>query len=56
MDAAGNPTYTLTPEMMGEQVQQWVAAGARVVGGCCGNSPEHVRQIALAAKRLSKTA
>lgn len=56
MDTAGNPTYTVTPEMMGAQVDQWVAAGARVVGGCCGNSPEHVHQIALAAKRLSKTA
>jgi len=56
MDAAGNPTYTLTPEIMGQQVEQWVAAGARVVGGCCGNSPEHVHQIALAAKRLSKAA
>jgi S-methylmethionine-dependent homocysteine/selenocysteine methylase len=33
---------------MGEQAAEWVAAGARIIGGCCGTSPEHLRHIALA--------
>ena len=40
--------YDVTPADMGEQAGQWVAAGARIIGGCCGTSPEHLRQIAQA--------
>jgi len=42
--------YDLTPEAMGAQAVEWVASGARVIGGCCGTSPAHLRQIALAAR------
>jgi 5-methyltetrahydrofolate--homocysteine methyltransferase len=42
--------YDVTPEMMGEQAKQFVANGARVVGGCCGSTPEHVAAIAKAIK------
>ncbi len=42
--------YDVTPEMMGAEAQKWVAAGARVIGGCCGTSPEHLAQIARAAQ------
>ncbi len=49
LDASGNPVYDVNPEAMGQQVSQWVEAGASIVGGCCGTSPEHLRQIALAA-------
>lgn len=27
-------------------VQQWLAAGAEIVGGCCGIGPEHIAEIA----------
>jgi len=40
--------YDVTPADMGEQAALWVAAGARIIGGCCGTSPEHLRQIARA--------
>jgi 5-methyltetrahydrofolate--homocysteine methyltransferase len=49
-DEAGNLVYDVTPEMMAAQVPQWITAGARLVGGCCGTSPEHLRAIAAAAK------
>lgn len=49
LDAAGSPVYDVNPEEMGQQVSQWVEAGANIVGGCCGTSPAHLRQIALAA-------
>jgi len=38
--------YDVTPAIMGEHAKQWVAAGAQIVGGCCGTSPEHLRAIA----------
>jgi 5-methyltetrahydrofolate--homocysteine methyltransferase len=41
--------YDVGPEQMGEQAALWVAAGARIIGGCCGTSPEHLREIARAA-------
>lgn len=42
----GEPTYAVTPEEMSALVPDWIAAGARVVGGCCGTSPEHLAHIA----------
>lgn len=46
VDADGQPTYAVTPEQMGAMVKEWIAAGAQVVGGCCGTSSEHLEQIA----------
>ena len=50
LDEHGDPTYDVTPETMGQLAAQWVTACAQVVGGCCGTSPEHLRQIVLAVK------
>jgi 5-methyltetrahydrofolate--homocysteine methyltransferase len=46
LDAQGQPTYSVTPEEMGSCASAWMAAGAQIVGGCCGTSPEHLREIA----------
>jgi 5-methyltetrahydrofolate--homocysteine methyltransferase len=50
LDDDGCPVYDVTPENMGFYACDWVAAGANVVGGCCGTSPEHLQQIAKAVK------
>ncbi len=42
--------YDVTPEIMGEHAQQWIDAGAQIVGGCCGTTPEHLARIASAAR------
>jgi 5-methyltetrahydrofolate--homocysteine methyltransferase len=42
--------YDLTPAMMGEAIARFVKMGARIVGGCCGNTPAHVAAIARAAR------
>ena len=49
---AGLPQYqdgkTVFPELPGEmapQMKDLVAAGANIVGGCCGTTPEHITQI-----------
>jgi methionine synthase I (cobalamin-dependent) len=43
--------YDVTPEQMGVYAARFAALGARVVGGCCGTSPEHLREIANAVRR-----
>ncbi len=43
-------TYDILPEQMGAASKKFIALGARVVGGCCGNTPEHVGAIAKAVR------
>ncbi|MDZ4158857.1 MAG: homocysteine S-methyltransferase family protein, partial [Anaerolineaceae bacterium] len=52
LDGEGRPVYDLTPERMEQAVSSWVKAGARIVGGCCGTSPDHLRAIARAVRQL----
>ncbi|MGZ6930486.1 MAG: betaine--homocysteine S-methyltransferase [Acidimicrobiia bacterium] len=40
--------YSGTPELMARYVGLAVAAGARIVGGCCGTSPEHLAAMRVA--------
>ena len=42
--------YDMTPEDMGNYAKKYVELGAKVVGGCCGNTPEHIAAIAKAVK------
>jgi 5-methyltetrahydrofolate--homocysteine methyltransferase len=37
--------YRQDPDSMARQLQEVLAAGARVVGGCCGTTPEHIRRF-----------
>jgi 5-methyltetrahydrofolate--homocysteine methyltransferase len=46
----GNTVFDVTPEQMAEFARKYVVLGARVVGGCCGNTPEHLAAIAGAVK------
>lgn len=42
--------YDMGPEDMARFSKCYVELGARVVGGCCGNTPEHVAAIVRAVK------
>ncbi len=45
--------YDETPEQMATQFGEWARAGlVNIVGGCCGTTPEHIRQIAAAVHGL----
>ena len=44
-DAEGNVSYPFTPERLGEGMRAIVEAGASVIGGCCGTTPEHIRGL-----------
>ena len=39
-------TYSGTPELMAKYARLALDAGARIIGGCCGTSPEHLRAMA----------
>lgn len=45
----GATVYRAAPETMAESARQLRAAGARIIGGCCGTMPAH---IAVMAKTL----
>ena len=38
-------TFPETPEMMAARVPDLIAAGANIIGGCCGTTPDHIRAI-----------
>jgi homocysteine S-methyltransferase len=40
--------YQATPEYLGDYARAFVAAGASIVGGCCGTSPAHTAAMATA--------
>ena len=52
-DIEGRNLYLCTPEYMASYARRFIASGVRLVGGCCGTTPEHIRQIALASKSLA---
>jgi len=41
----GETVYPETPEQMRELVPQIIKAGANIIGGCCGTTPEHIAVI-----------
>ncbi|MBS3769362.1 MAG: homocysteine S-methyltransferase family protein [Bacteroidales bacterium] len=41
----GKTIFPETPDEMASYVPQLVEAGANVIGGCCGTTPEHVKKI-----------
>ena len=40
--------YDADPTMLAEHVRRYADKGARIVGGCCGSTPEHIAAIAAA--------
>ena len=40
--------YDATPAMLAEHMRDYADAGARIVGGCCGSTPDHIAAIARA--------
>ncbi len=39
----GRNIYLCSPEYMASYARKFVAAGVRLIGGCCGTTPEHIR-------------
>src|SRR5215469_16294938 len=46
----GRNIYLCSPEYMASYARKFIAAGVRVVGGCCGTTPEHIRTMKSALR------
>jgi 5-methyltetrahydrofolate--homocysteine methyltransferase len=48
----GKDVFPDSPEIMAKHVKNIVAAGANIIGGCCGTSPAHIKAMKEAASVL----
>jgi len=48
----GRTVFRETPEMMAKRLADLVKAGASIVGGCCGTTPDHIRLLVARARQL----
>ena len=51
-DVEGRTIYLASPEYFASYARRFIAHGVRLVGGCCGTTPEHIRQIAAAVRAI----
>ena len=47
-DIEGRTLYLTSPEYMASYARRFASARVRLVGGCCGTTPEHITQIKAA--------
>lgn len=49
----GRLMYMASPEYMAKYAKRLIQSGAKFVGGCCGTTPKHIKEIANAVAALS---
>jgi methionine synthase / methylenetetrahydrofolate reductase(NADPH) len=52
----GRLLYMATPEYFDVFARRMIQAGARIVGGCCGTTPEHTKWMARSVRMLAGSA
>jgi len=52
-DVSGRSMYMASPEYMATYAHHLVQAGAKIVGGCCGTTPEHIAAMVEGVRPLS---
>ncbi|HZR24708.1 MAG TPA: bifunctional homocysteine S-methyltransferase/methylenetetrahydrofolate reductase [Vicinamibacterales bacterium] len=55
-DVEGRNIYLCSPEYMASYARRFMLHNVRVVGGCCGTTPEHIRQLKNAVRSLAPVA
>lgn len=50
MDEKGQAHYSMGPEAFGRHMRVLKAAGAGLLGGCCGTTPDYIRELAMVIK------
>jgi homocysteine S-methyltransferase len=48
----GRNIYLSSPEYMAQYARRFIQAGVKIVGGCCGTTPEHIKLIHSEARSL----
>ncbi len=51
-EVEGRNIYLCSPEYMAEYVKRFVLNGVKIVGGCCGTTPAHIKAMKAALKAL----
>ena len=52
-DVGGRTMYMASPEYMATYARHLIQAGAKIVGGCCGTTPEHIKAMAEGVRPLA---
>src|SRR5262249_38150217 len=52
-DVEGRNLYLCSPDYMASYARRFILHNVRIVGGCCGTTPEHIRQIKTAVRGLA---
>jgi homocysteine S-methyltransferase len=52
----GRNLYLCSPEYMASYARRFITSGVRLVGGCCGTTPDHIRHIKMAVRALAPAA
>jgi len=50
----GRSLYMCTPEYMAEYAKRFFERGANIIGGCCGTTPAHIKQIIRSVRPLAR--
>jgi len=51
-EVEGRNIYLCSPEYMAEYAKRFILNGVKVVGGCCGTTPSHIKAMRKAIKAL----
>ena len=52
-EVEGRNLYLSSPEYMASYARRFINTGVRLVGGCCGTTPDHIRAIKTAVRSLA---
>jgi len=52
-DVGGRSMYMASPEYMASYARHLIQAGAKLIGGCCGTTPDHIRSIVSGVRPLA---
>ncbi len=52
-EVEGRNIYLSSPRYMASYARRFINQGVRLVGGCCGTTPEHIRHIKVAVRGLT---
>ncbi|MBI5967002.1 MAG: homocysteine S-methyltransferase family protein [Deltaproteobacteria bacterium] len=44
--------YPASPEQFARRVREWIEAGAKIISGCCGTTPQHLEKMVERIKAL----
>src|SRR5215469_1344598 len=55
-EVEGRNIYLTSPEYMASFARKAIAAGAQIVGGCCGTTPNHIRAMRSAVRAIDAQA